>query len=481
MGKYKKLLSNTAILGIGTFSSKILVYLLMRLYTACLTTEEFSSADLLTQTSNLLMPIAVCGMIEAMLRFTMDRADEDRKHVVFSTVINIMGLSTLAFLLFSPLLFFADGFFGGYTWVILVYIVTANLHNALSVYVRARGEMTLYAGQGLLNTALVIALNILFLPMLDLGVIGYVMSVVVANVIVSVFIIIKKRLWRHYSIKVLDKALAKQMLKYSIPIIPTTIFWWITAISDRFMIIGMLSEVLGESGAKSLNGLYSAAQKIPTLITLVTNIFLDAWNFSAVTESEDKQERADFFTEIFESFSSMLVIVGAIVILLSEFLTVLMVDASFYESWRFVPLLVTSTVFAGLSSFMGSVYLIEKKSSMSLVTSMAGALINIALNIVLIPMIGAMGAATATVASYLLMFILRCVNAKAYVPFKLNLATLVPNVIVIIASSVMMTLSLPYKYPVAALSVILLFIVNRKPIIRAGKALISSVKRKICK
>ena len=70
MGKYKKLLSNTAILGAGTFTSKVLVFLLMPLYTALLSTEQFGVADILTQTANLLIPLSCLGIGDALFRFT---------------------------------------------------------------------------------------------------------------------------------------------------------------------------------------------------------------------------------------------------------------------------------------------------------------------------------------------------------------------------------------------------------------------------
>lgn len=479
MNKYKKLVSNTAILGLGTFSSKVLVYLLMRLYTACLTTEEYSSADLLTQTATLLMPLAVCGITEAIFRFTMDRADENNKHTVFSTGLTIMLLSSLVFLVFSPLLFLADSFFSGHTWVIIVYVLVANLHSAVAVYIRGRGEMVLYAGQGLMNTSIVIGLNILFLPILDLGVIGYVSSIIIADATVTVFLIIKKRLWRHFSIRRFDSETAKTMLRYSLPLIPTLIFWWITALSDRFMIIAFLSGPLGEAGAKAANGLYSAAQKLPTIITLLTNIFLDAWHFSAVTESDDRQARADFFTEIFRPFSALLFIAGGGIILFSTLLTNIMVDSSFAESARFVPMLVCSTVFSGLASFLGSVYTVEKKSSMSLVTSMVAAIANIILNVILIPMIGAMGAAVATVLSYLLLFVVRLVNSRAFIPFKVDLFTLISSSVIVSIASAWMSLLLPWRYPVAAVSLAALFFINRGPILSAAQTILSALKRKI--
>lgn len=479
MNKYKKLVSNTAILGLGTFSSKVLVYLLMRLYTACLTAEEYSSADLLTQTATLLMPIVICGTADAIVRFTLDRADEERKHVVFSTGINMMIISTLIALCFSPLLFLMDGFFSGHTWIIIVYVIVANLHSGVSGYIRSRGEMVLYAGQGLLNTAIVIGLNILFLPILDLGVIGYVSSIILADAIVTLFLIIKRKLWRHYSIKVFDKDTAKRMLKYSLPLIPALIFWWITALSDRFMIIGLLSGPLGESAAKAENGLYSAAQKLPTIITLLTTIFLDAWNFSAVTESEDKEVRTSFFAEIFKPFSSLLIIAGGGIILFSDLLTKIMVDPSFYESSKFVPILVCSTVFSGLASFLGSIYTVEKKSTMSLLTSMVAAVSNIVLNLSLIPVIGAMGAAIATALSYIILFAIRMVNARRFMPFKVDYKVLIPSAAIICLASAWMSLLLPGRYIVSSVSLLLLFVINGKPIISALSTVLGAVKRKI--
>ena len=80
MNKYKKLLSNTLIFGIGTFSSKVMVYLLMPLYTALLSKAEYSTADLITQAANLLMPLAAIGMYDGIFRFAID-AGEKKKEV----------------------------------------------------------------------------------------------------------------------------------------------------------------------------------------------------------------------------------------------------------------------------------------------------------------------------------------------------------------------------------------------------------------
>ncbi len=479
MGKYKKLLSNTAILGIGTFSSKLLVYFLMRFYTEYLSPDQFSSADLITQTSNLLMPLAAAGIVESIFRFTLDKADEAKRNTVFSTGMNILLAADLIFLLLSPLLFFANDYFGGYTWLIIVYVISANIHAAISQYIRAKGETTLFALQGLINTALVIGLNVLFLAGFRMGVIGYVLSIIVANVFVTVLLVVTRKLWREYRITTFDKAVASELLKYSLPMIPTTIFWWITSVSDRFMIIGMLEGQLGEAGAKAVNGIYSAAQKIPTIITLLTTIFMEAWHFSAVTETEDDlEERKSFFSDVFKSFSGLLFLACGGIILCSEFLTSFMVSKTFFDSWRYIPVLVIATTMSGLCSFAASVYVVEKKSVLSLLTAMTGAVSNIAMNIFMIPAFGAMGAALATVISYAIVFTVRLVNARSYVPFKVNYAVLFANIATVTISALFMTLLLPARYPVSLISCVVLFLLNGRPIIIAVKTILTKLLRK---
>ena len=115
MSKYTKLLSNTAILGAGTFISKVLVFLLMPLYTALLSTEQFGTADILTQTANLIIPLAALGIADGLFRFALDAEKEKRKEV-FTTalavvLIGILPLTAIIQLLRLTWHFFPGGLF----------------------------------------------------------------------------------------------------------------------------------------------------------------------------------------------------------------------------------------------------------------------------------------------------------------------------------------------------------------------------------
>ena len=162
-GKYKKLLSNTAIYGLGTFASKILVFLLTRLYTECLTPGEYGTADLITNAANLLIPLAAAGVCDGIFRFALD--SNENKKSVFSTGCFLIALSSLVFLAISAILG-GLGIFADYLWLVVLYVIMSNFHSACALYIRALDKTKLYAVQGILNTVLTILFNVFFLVVL---------------------------------------------------------------------------------------------------------------------------------------------------------------------------------------------------------------------------------------------------------------------------------------------------------------------------
>lgn len=458
MDKYKKLIGNTAILGIGTFGSKILVFLLLPLYTACLSTAEYSTADIITQSANLLMPLMALGICDAVFRFTLDR-DIDRTQVLTTGLYVILAGLTVFALLF-PLLNLID-YFEGYMWLIILYAFLANVHSLLAQYVRARGMTAFFAIQGIIATAATIGLNILFLVVLDIGLIGYVLSVVIADGAVSLIIIAVIRDEFSLSFRRFNKSIASQMLKFSLPLIPTTVFWWVTNVSDRYMVKGFIGD--------DVNGLYAAAFKIPTMLILLSGIFIEAWQFSAVTErdTESRKSHEVFFGTVFDSFQGMLYISAAGLIAFSKLFAIVLFDDSYYAAWQYMPLLIVATVFSSLVTFMGSVYLVDKKSVHSFVTSMIGAVVNVALNLTLIPTpLGANGAALATFICYLVVFIIRAVNTRKFIRFDIHPAKLVINTAVVMVQTVFTVCELPMWIPVQAVGIAVIFAVNAKPILK---------------
>lgn len=466
MDKYKKLLSNTLILSIGTFSSKLLVYFLMPLYTAILSKEQYGTADLITNAANLLIPFCCIGITHGVFRFAAD--EEENNKVVFSSGVSVLLASSVIFLALSPLISFVP-YFESYAWLIAFYVVSSNFHMLCKEYIRAKGHMKLYAFQGILGTALTIAFNLLFLIPMGLGVTGYVLSVAVADALGTVFLIVYAKLYKDFSFKLASKCKIKEMLKYSLPMMPTTVIWWITNVSDRFVVTYICGS--GE------NGLYSAAYKIPTLIALVAGVFNEAWQLSAISESKDKDEVSKFFSAVFERYQAVLFLGCSMLIPFTQLATRLLLDDSYFSAWSFMPVLLVATVFSSLVTFIGTIYTVKKRTTMSLVSAAFGAALNIVLNFALIPSMGAQGAGIATAISYFAVFAFRAMHSKSFMPFDLKAYKLTLNTLIVIVQIVFMVLALPYNILVQAIMIAALCAVNAKSILTAVGGILKKFKK----
>ena len=454
MDKYKKLLSNTLILSIGTFSSKLLVYFLMPLYTAILSSEQYGTADLITNAANLLIPFCCIGITHGVFRFAAD--DDENNRVVFSSGVSVLLISSAAFLLASPLISLIPSF-NNYAWLIAFYVVSSNFHTLVKEYIRARGRMKLYAVQSILGTALTIAFNLLFLIPMKLGVTGYVLSVAVADAVGTLFLIIYARLYKDFSFKLVSKFKIKEMLKYSLPMMPTSVIWWITNVSDRFMVSYMCG--------LAANGLYSAAYKIPTIIALVAGVFNEAWQLSAISESKDREEVSKFFSEVFERYQAILFLGCSFLIPFTPLATKILLDDSYFNAWTFMPVLLIATVFSSLVTFIGTIYTVKKRTAMSLITAGIGALINVGLNLLLIPKMGAQGAGIATAFSYFAVFVIRAIHSKSFMPFNLKAWKLALNTVIALVQIFFMVLGLPYNVLAQIILISLICAINANSII----------------
>ena len=431
--KYTRLFSNTAIFTVGKFVSKLIVIFMLPFYTACLSSAEYSTADLITNLCNLIIPIAGLGVSEGIFRGAAEKNVD--KESFFTNGIVIMLIGSAGFLALSPILLAVE-YFSAYVLLIIAYVLASNIHSVCSQYICAIGRTKLFAGQGILNTALTVGLNILFLAGFDMGIEGYVLSIVLADTLTTVFLFFIARLYGAFSAKKISCHIMKDMLKFCLPLVPSTIFWWITSVSDRYMVAAMRSD--------AENGLYTAAYKIPTLLTYVVTIFNDAWKLSAVSEGDDLTEKTNFYSKAFKYYIAIMFMGGAGLAVTARLSSGILFDSSYSAAWIFIPALSAATVFTALNTFMGSAYFTVKRTGMSFWTSLVGAVLNIILNLIMIPDWGfgwgAMGASVATLISYFVVFIIRAATMKKFIPFKLYPVKLILNTVMLLAISIIMTL-----------------------------------------
>lgn len=403
MEKKPGLIKNTMLLGVTAFASKGVSFFLMPLYTACLSPSEFGTADILISTAVLLLPLVTFNAPEAVFRFT---AGGERRGAVLGAGLFSLLPGTLLLMLFFPL-FVSLPVFSGVLPLLFCYLAGAGLHSFAANLVRAGGDYFLFSVQQLFSSLLTVFLQLLFLPILSLGVGGYLSAIFLADAVsaAALFII----LWRRGELRParFSRELLFSMWRYALPLIPTTALWWVIALSDRYVLLHYHGE--------AATGIYAAAGKIPALLTFASGIFLEVWRYASLRA--EKQKCAVFFGRIYGFFLPTVFALTAFLISFGNPMVSFLFSDAFAGASSLIPLLSLAIFFSVLSSFLGSVYAWHLSTLRSLATALAGALINLALNFLLIPQFSGQGAALATLVAWFSVFALRCADCKRILPF----------------------------------------------------------------
>jgi O-antigen/teichoic acid export membrane protein len=461
MSKYKQLFSNTIIFTVSNFASGILSFILLPFYTRVLNTRQFGNVDLLSTTVNLVVPVFTLCIVNAVLRLTLDKGSDKKR--IFSLGFETILCGFLILLFLYPLLTRISYINNYLIYFYLLYIFSA-LNSLLSNFVRAIGKIKLCAFAGMLTTLTLLVSNILLLAVFRLGSAGYLISMILSNLAGFALQFWLGGIAKYLSFTLYDKALYKSMLVYSIPLIPNALSWWVTNVSDRYIVTAYW-------GAGT-NGLYSAANRIPSMINVLSTIFMQAWTLSAVIEYSNEGRDA-FYSRIYKYYFVFLILLCSLIMLFVKIISRILFSQSFYGAWIYVPFLLIAIVFSCFTSFYGTIYMSAKKNIRGSVTIIIGALCNIGLNFILVPKYGALGAAFSTFISFFLIWIIRVKDTKRFVVIDADYKIMAIDIIILLSQAVVLISQIQDSMIYCIILFALLLFINLKGICTIAKLLIA--------
>lgn len=399
--KYQYLAGNIALFSVSNFVSKILVYLLVPLYTNVLTTEEYGVADIMQVTLLLLVPALTVNMGEAALRFGIEKVSK-RGSILRIGVGYVVKADIMLALVCAVAMIFAPA---EYKWYLLLFIIlfAANsMFEFLVLFFQGCEMVPVVVIGSILSTLLMIVCNLVFLLGIKIGLNGYIFSQIIAYVLAALVMLLIGKMGFGSITYERDEELKKEMVAYGIPMILYSTGSWINNASDRYMVAGICG--------KAANGVYGMAYKIPAILMVLQRIFAQAWQMSATKSyTDDKSE--EFFTNMYKLYNTFMVMGCGVLILFVRPIAQFMFRKDFYEAWKFVPPLLISVIFGALTGFIGSICLAHKDTKSMGIATGTGAVVNVLLNLATVYRYGAMGAAWATAVSYCVM----CFMAYAFV------------------------------------------------------------------
>lgn len=417
MNKYKELFKNTGIMAISQFSSKILVFLLVPLYTSVLSTAEYGVYDLVQSTIQLMVPLLTVNIVDAVMRFLMDE-DVDQSAIITVGVRYLLLGSGLAIALMMFLKI--SGVFPsieGMEFLVLAYFVVTMVQQFLVQTAKGLNNVKDMGIAGVLGTITTIFGCILCLLVLKMGLNGFFVANIFGQVIPSLYLSVRVKIWKYCKFTLQHKrinAIHREMLLYCVPLLANTLGWQLNSYFNKYTV----AIILGEAAT----GLLGVAYKIPTVLTTMQTIFNQAWQISAIKEHE-RDNGGEFYCNIFTMMNVIMCLSCSGLILMIRILARILFAKDFFVAWEFVPLLLVSGVINAVAGVIGAILGATKDTRTMATAGISGIVVNIVLNLLLVGKMGIHGAVVATLISSFVIYVIRQISVRAYFDRKIILKT----------------------------------------------------------
>jgi O-antigen/teichoic acid export membrane protein len=444
----KSLARHFMVYGLANIANRIVGFLLIPVYTHYLATSEYGTLELLELTTYVIGIGLAMGIGDSVLRFFYDSDDLEEKKVVVSTgffsiwALCLVGGGLLVLLSGQvSLLVFESGDYAGMFRVVFIGLVL-NMANGIPLaFMRAQQKSFLFSAVSFVRLALTLGLNILFIIGFGWGIWGILISTVINQALAAVYLGIYTVRWCgfHFS-----PGKLRQLMVYGLPFIPQSFGLFIINFADRFFLQRFTD--LSEVGIYSLG--YKFGMVINPLVTSPYEAIFRPKMFELIGRDDAPKINAVTFT--YFMFLEIFVCLG-IAVVIKDALHFISAP-EYHSAYMVVPVILLSYVFNGAYVHIQAGLLITKKTKHIAYIVAAAAVVSLGLNMLLVPMIGIWGSASATLASFGLMFTLCLVVTRRIYPVKYQFGR-VAKLLVVAAILYLLSLSFEIEPPLLSLAV----------------------------
>lgn len=424
MSREKELIKNTGILAIGKLSAKLFTFLLLPLYTSVLLPEDYGTIDVLQTVISLSLYVVTLQVDAAIFRFLIEyRNTENRQIEYLSTGMFIYLVGSIIFTIAIVIL----NFFWTVphiSWFIAAYWANSFANIMLNI-LRGYGHNTIYSVVSTAITVVALITNILLILVFHFSGEAILIALFVSNLFGGAGVFFYEKLWKKIHFYSVNISELKEMLTYSIPLVPTAVSWWVANISDRILILVFLGS--------TFNGIYAAANKIPAIYTTIYTIFNLAWVENVTVSMKDK-DRDAYLSKMMESSYRFFAFLVLGIICFSSLLFKILIGVNYRDAYPHIFILLLAVFVNSICSMYGGIFIGFKDSRTTGITTVLGAIVNLIVNLCLINVIGLYAASISTLVSYLVILFARMKASKKMIkirlPFRVTIELLIMFTIV---------------------------------------------------
>ena len=408
----KALLTGTIVYAIGNLGTKILTFLIVPLYTYYISTSDMGEYDLLITGVGLLSPIISLRISEATYNW-MIKQTASNEVCIKSTYSYLLKSCALSVVIIGGIGHFI------HIWNLKLFLLILILDPMLETtqkILRGLKNQKLFAASGIIYMGILVTLNFITVCVMKLGVSSLLVNTIISQLVSIALIFASEKRMRCLRVAVDKKtllAIQKEMLKYSMPLVPSTLSWWVMSVSDRYVVRFFLGS--------SFNGIYAIATKFPSILQTFFVLFNNAWTDMALANLQSKEENSKYVSSLFEKMYMFSFSVIFCLIPVTKVVTQVILSSDYKIGSIYIGFLYLGAIFQGFSTFASVGYLQSKKTARAATSSLAGAIVNLLVDFVLIKSVGLFAAALSTYAGFLIMWLVRIYDIRKDWPIAVNI------------------------------------------------------------
>ncbi len=375
--------------------SKLFAVALLPLYTAHVSTSQFGAAEVLSLSVIAVAIVFRLGLIEALLRFYY-KSEEDPEAVVKTAFASLLAVSVLGIALAMPLAeqisqLLLDRSEPGLTRIAIAGLGVFILYELMLTLYRLDERARAYFGWTIANVLLTIPVTVWLVVFEDEGARGLLIGQFGVGGVILIGLLIEHR--RRLAL-VPDRGVLRRMLRFGLPTMPAELSLYSLSFADRIIIVHLVG--LAEAG------LYTLAVKFAQAVQIVVRGMQLAYPPLAYSITDDDEARR-VYALILSWFLALCSFIVAGMWLFSRQIVDLLAAPAYFEAHEAVGLVSTGVMLYALYFVLVVVIGRTGRTEFSLPATVVGTIVNIALNLILIPPLGIVGAGLALVASYVVL------------------------------------------------------------------------------
>lgn len=375
----KRIVTKSLMYLIGNLSSKILVTILVPIYAFYVQSEDFGNYDLAQTLMNIIIPIVFMAIWEAILKFTLSsKKEQNTKHIINTSLIFVIGVSTLYCIVATAISIFVDIKPLEYTLMIIM-ILSHGLTQIWQYYCRALQNNKLYVIAGILGTVFNFISTIILVCGLYLGIIGLYISYIIGQITIIFIIEIKLHVGHYLDFKKFDGCTLIEMLKFSSPLVLNTISMWLIPLLMRLIVKNHLGI--------SSTGLYAFANKFNLIVNLIGTVVTMAVIEEAILSAAEEgaiDKFKDTIQQLFRIFQTLIIIAIPAVYIFYRFIK----NTEYFVTVHYIAWFLAYATAMTLSSNVGSIFQVIEKTQYQFVTTLLGGGAGVIVSLLLVNKIG---------------------------------------------------------------------------------------------